>query len=68
MNDNIEEWLIVARYCDATPEFRAAQKAFDQAYSGPEQRGRTKHYRLHRESDRTPSVVSAKRVDIALAA
>jgi len=43
MNHNVEEWLIVALYCDTAPEFRANRNVFYKAYSGPEQRRRAQH-------------------------
>jgi len=67
MNINIEEWLIVALYCDVAPEFRVAQNMFDEAYSGPEQRRRVQH-RLNRDSSRIMRSVDTKHPDTALAA
>ena len=66
METNVEEWIIVALYCDTAPEFRSVQKTFDAAYSGPEQRRRMP-YLLHKYSDhRLPPASS--RADTALAA
>ena len=66
METNVEEWMIVALYCDTAPEFRAVQKKFDEAYSGPEQRRRMP-YRLQKPIEHRVPVVN-ERADTALAA
>ena len=66
METNVEEWMIVALYCDTAPEFRAAQKTFDEAYSGPEQRRRMPYRLLKPIEQRVP--VADARADTALAA
>ena len=67
MNHNVDEWLIVALYSDATHEFRADQHPFDHAYSGPEQRHLTQ-YRLVKDSPFGMQAADTKHEDIALAA
>ncbi len=67
MDQNSEEWLIVALYCDTTPEFRAARNALSEAYSGPEQR-RVQPHRLSRNGERATCAADFKRPAAALAA
>ena len=65
MDFNVEDWLIYSLYCDTAPEFRAAYRECDEAYSGPEQRGW--QLQLQRASVRSVSVADTK-PDTALAA